>query len=393
MKDKIEYPLFTRQEMDRRYNKVREFMAERKIDVLLITGEENFHYFSGACASIAIHNSIARPSVLLLPLDRDPIILTQHQSNISLSTYVSDIRAYSDVLNFPHGLIVDALEDVTWTYRRVGAELGQEQRMGIPVGAYLALMTAMPSTEFVDAADIIVKLRMVKSLEEIAYMKTAADITGRARQRLFDRYVTPGMTERDVARTMGQLIMEEGGDRLAFVHLQLDIPGCDNQFHYERPLEKGTILAVDAGAYVQMYTIDFPRHATLGQATEAQKEVHRRVRGINRKMADALRPGVRASDIHRVAVAAIEDAGVTVENPERLKGGARFGHGQGMLITEPPSINHRDDTVLEAGMVISTEPSIRMGAEHCKWEDVHVVTDDGHEQITLETDELREIAW
>ena len=393
MKDKIEYSLFSRKEIDRRYDKARTLMAEKKIDVLLITGEENFHYFSGSCASIAIHNSVARPSVFLLPLQGEPILLTQSAKNLILSTYVSDIRSFSAVLNFPYSVIVDALKEVKWKYSRVGAELGQEQRMGIPVQAYLSLMNALPKTEFVDAADIFIKLRSIKSPEELAYIKKAAEITGRARQRLFDRYITPGMTERDVARKIGQLMMEEGADRPAFVHLQLDLPGDSNQFHYERLLKKGTILAVDAGAYVQMYTVDYPRHATLGKATQAQKDVHRRVLDINQMMADALKPGVRASDIHRVAVAAIEKVGATVENPERLTGGARFGHGQGMLITEPPSVNPLDHTVLEPGMVISTEPSIRLGAEHCKWEDVHVVTESGHEQISVETSALREIAW
>ena len=94
-----------------------------------------------------------------------------------------------------------------------------------------------------------------------------------------------------------------------------------------------------------------------------------------------------------MAVAAIDAAGVTAVSPDKLSGGNRFGHGQGMLITEPPSINPRDDTVLEPGMVLSTEPSIRMGEEHCQVEDVHVITADGYEQITLETEDLREIAW
>ena len=53
MKDKIEYPLFTRKGMDRRYNQAREMMADREIDVLLVTGEDNFHYFTGTCASLA----------------------------------------------------------------------------------------------------------------------------------------------------------------------------------------------------------------------------------------------------------------------------------------------------------------------------------------------------
>jgi Xaa-Pro aminopeptidase len=56
------------------------------------------------------------------------------------------------------------------------------------------------------------------------------------------------------------------------------------------------------------------------------------------------------------------------------------------------SINPRDDTVLEPGMVLSTEPGVRLGDVQFLWEDVHVVTEDGHEQLTTETDELREIA-
>src|SRR5438477_577963 len=159
--------------------------------------------------------------------------------------------------------------------RYAGARsLMQERRLGVPLGSYLALVAAMPKTEFVDAADIFVKLRMVKSDQELVYMRKAADVTARARQRLFDRHVHPGMTERDVARTMRRLILEEGGDRTSFVHLQLDLPGCKNQFHYDRPLRRGDILAVDTGAYVGMYTIDYPRMATLGTATDAQKRAH-----------------------------------------------------------------------------------------------------------------------
>jgi Xaa-Pro aminopeptidase len=393
MKDKNDYPLFSRKEMDRRYNRARELMAARRIDALLVTGEENFHYFSGTCASIAIHNSVTRPSVLILPMDRDPIIVTQNYNAIALSTYVNDIRPYSNVLELSPALIADALKEVGWRHNCVGVELGQEQRMGIPVGAYLALMASMRNKEFVDAADIFIGLRIIKSAEEILYMKRAAEVTARARQRLFDGYVKPGVTERDVARNLGQLMLEEGADRVAFVHFQLDLLGSKNQFHYDRPLQKGIILGVDAGAYVQMYTIDYPRMATLGRATERQKKLYQCVRDINQKMAAALRPGVRVSDIHRIAAVAIEEAGVDPVSPDKLSGGNRFGHGQGMLITEPPSINPRDHTVLEPGMVLSTEPSIRIGPEHCQWEDVHVITEDGAELITLETTELREIPW
>ena len=88
----------------------------------------------------------------------------------------------------------------------------------------------------------------------------------------------------------------------------------------------------------------------------------------------------------------MEDARENFGDLER-SGGARMGHGQGMLLTEPPSVNPDDHTVLEPGMVISTEPGVRSGNVQFQWEDVHVITEDGHEQLTLETDELRELAF
>ncbi|WP_416897215.1 MAG: M24 family metallopeptidase [Minwuia sp.] len=40
---------------------------------------------------------------------------------------------------------------------------------------------------------------------------------------------------------------------------------------------------------------------------------------------------------------------------------ASYGHGLGIQLTEPPSLIHFDDTVLEADMVITLEPSMSVG--------------------------------
>ncbi len=393
----LEYHLFTRAEMERRYSRARELMDQRGTDALFITGEENFQYFAGTSAALALHHSLTRPSVFILPMHREPIVLTQGRDNLTLSCYVTDIRDYFGFFKFPHEQTLDALRDAGLKNKRIGAELGQEQRMGMPVGAYLDIVAALPEVEFVDAADVIIKLRMLKSAEELVYIRQAADITGRARQRLYDSHLAPGMTEREVVRTLRRLILEEGGDRTSFVHVQLDVqsqlPGAKNSFHYDRPLRSGTVIGLDAGAYVQQYTVDYPRFAALGKATEEQHRLHEAVKRVSKKMADALRPGVTCADIHAVGVRAIHaETGLDVPASEIFARG-RMGHGQGMLLTEPPSITPSDHTVLEAGMVLSTEPRVRSGPLEFQWEDTHLVTEDGHEQLTLETDELREIPF
>ena len=84
------------------------------------------------------------------------------------------------------------------------------------------------------------------------------------------------------------LILEDGGYRTSFVHLQSDLPESSNIFHYDRPFQKGTVLAVDTGAYVGMYTVDYARMATLGPTTGEQRRVHRAALEVNQKMMDTL---------------------------------------------------------------------------------------------------------
>lgn len=387
----LEYAMFSYEEMERRYQSTRDLMLQKGIDVLMISGEENFQYFAGTTASLALHTSLTRPSLFILPQDRDPIIVTQGRENLTLGCYVRDIRDFSEILRFPQKLVLEVLKEVTFEKGRVGLELGHEQRMGMPVGACLALADALPNVQFVDASEVLIKMRRVKSQEEVAFIREAAEITGKARQRLFG-LVRSGMTERDVARLMRQLILEEGGDNTSFVILQLDLPGAGNQFNYDRPLQKKTILAVDTGARVGMYTIDYARMGTLGPASQEQRNLHQKVLHVNEKMRQALKPGVKCSEVYQVGVHAIREVGLDIFGPLGVLKG-RMGHGQGILATEPPSIAEEDQTILEPGMVISTEPGVRQGDLHFLWEDVHVITANGSEQLTEETDELREIPF
>ena len=376
---------FSKEDIERRHSRAREMMAAKGLDALLVTNEENFQYFTGATGSLALHYSSTRPAVLVFPLVGEPVAIVGAMivDTIHMSTYISDARGYTDVLSFPVNMVEDAIRGLGPRVKRVGVELGMEQRMGVPVGDYLQLVGSVPEVSFEDAADIFVKLRMVKTPEEVEYMRQAAAITGRARQRLF-REVVPGMTERDVVRRLRALILEEGGDRTSFVHLTADLPVSQTQFHLDRPLKRGGLLYIDAGAYVRNYTIDYARFATLGPASSEQIRGHSVLLEANRRMTEALRPGLTCAELHEIGAEVIEESGFEVAPVGRM------GHGQGIQLTEPPSVSPDDQTVLEEGMIISTEPEVGL---NLLWEDVHVITADGSEQLTLEPVDLVEIPF
>ena len=376
---------FSKEDIEKRHARARDMMAAKGLDALLVTNEENFQYFTGATGSLALHYSSTRPAVLVFPLVGDPVAIVGAMivDTIHLSTYIEDARGYTDVLSFPVNMVEDAIKGLGAGVRRVGVELGMEQRMGVPVGDYLQLVGSMPEVNFEDAADIFVKLRMVKTPEEVEYMRQAAAITGRARQRLF-REVVPGMTERDVVRRLRALILDEGGDRTSFVHLTADLPVSQTQFHLDRPLKRGGLLYIDAGAYVRNYTIDYARFATLGPASSEQIRGHSVLLEANKRMTEALRPGLTCAELHEIGAEVIEESGFEVAPVGRM------GHGQGIQLTEPPSVSPDDQTVLEEGMIISTEPEVGL---NLLWEDVHVITADGSEQLTLEPVDLVEIPF
>ena len=120
----LEYALFSRAEMARRYVAARELMERRGIDALLISGEENFQYFAGTAASLTGHYSLTRPSLFIMPMDGDPVIITQGRNNLTLGCYVTDLRDYHEVLRFPHQVVLDALTNKGLGAARIGVELG-----------------------------------------------------------------------------------------------------------------------------------------------------------------------------------------------------------------------------------------------------------------------------
>jgi len=370
--------------MRKRLERTQELMKREKLDALFISGEENFQYFTGLSGTICLHYSNARPAVLVVPLEGQPIAVVGSATEEVVRSAVKDVRSYTTTLGVPTELYVKALKDVGLRNRRVGIEEGLEMRLGQPLGELLRLMKALPEVSFIDASSLIWELRMTKSKEELDLMRKAADITGRARQKTFDQF-QEGMTHRQVARLFSELMLKEGADRVAFVHVGCREPINHTQLHSETPLNKGDILYVDGGAYVRTHTIDFPRFAVVGKAPEEIKRYHRLIVDISGKMADSIKPGVRCSDLWKVGYDLIKRAGFSPFNVGRM------GHGQGMLPTEPPSVSSEDRTVLIQGMVVSTEPLIVVRDTAIIWEDTYVVTEDGHERLTHETEELREV--
>ena len=91
------------------------------------------------------------------------------------------------------------------------------------------------------------------------------------------------------------------------------------------------------------------------------------------------------SEIAKISNREIVKAGYTANPPIK-----RVGHGVGLDLSEPPSINELDDTILKEGMVLTPEPRFFVSqSERIQLEEDIIVTKDGCMMLTTGAEELK----
>jgi Xaa-Pro dipeptidase len=193
----ISYPI--EEECKRRVRTVRKQMMQTGVDALLLFTGPNLFYFTG----MPCGRSGSRPFVFLLPRKGEPVLIVHNGRQFEARQFaqVNDIRTYESLSHLPLATVLEALKDHNLLQGRIGVELGGEMVLDLPFADFQALIDAAPQIEFVDASDLLWKLRMVKSQAEIAQVARACQITSQAYQLTFAS-VHAGMTEIEVQALM-----------------------------------------------------------------------------------------------------------------------------------------------------------------------------------------------
>jgi Xaa-Pro aminopeptidase len=158
---------FDRVEYADRVVRVREEMARHGLDGVLLTSGPNLTYLSGYPSPL---RAGSRPFVFVLPQSGEPILIvhTAREREARGYSWVVDIRTYHELSRAPVETIVDALRDANLIEGRVGAELGPEEALDLPVGDFLDLQRLLPAVQFVDAGPALWTARLRKSPAEVA---------------------------------------------------------------------------------------------------------------------------------------------------------------------------------------------------------------------------------
>jgi Xaa-Pro dipeptidase len=382
-----EYPSFLPSEFEARIDAARNVMRDMELDAILVTSEANFRYMTGYILQAPVQ--IARPRYFVLPLEGEPcaIVPKTNVDGMRRTTWVRDIRSWVAPCPEDDGvtLVADALRGAGRRFGQLGAELGQEARLGMPVLDFLRLRDLTQTSVFRDAESIFRRIRMVKSSAEIDRIRRICRIVSDSFEAL-PGLLRIGDTEWNACRRMQLDLVMRGAHRTP--HL-VGVSGPNGYTNINtgptaRVLERGSLLTIDAGCCFDNYWCDFNRNFAFGGAIDPLRRAYDLLFKATDAGLAAARPGQMTSDLFAAMGKVLSGDGP----PGGTVG--RMGHGIGLLAPEPPSLNATDHTVLTPGMVITLEPSMSFvvpgphGPESriMAHEENLVITNDGYELLT-----------
>jgi Xaa-Pro dipeptidase len=201
------YVNFSENEFLERQARVRQEMAARGLDGLLVSRIEDQYWLCGLDTDgfVIFHMMFIGSAGQLTHVTR-----TADIASIDYSSLCDDVRVWEDAQGNPKSrAIKDMLESHGMGGKRIGIQLDS---FGLLPTLHMELQEALDGwCQLIDASDLIRVMRLVKSPQELDYHRQAGRILDRACARAIE-LTAPGADEGHVLAEVYRVIWEEGAD-------------------------------------------------------------------------------------------------------------------------------------------------------------------------------------
>lgn len=162
----------------------------------------------------------------------------------------------------------------------------------------------IPPERFIDAAQAIANLRLVKDNKEIDTMKKAAQISSLGHIRAM-KFCKPGITEYQIEAELLHEFGKSGAQSVAYPSIVASGPNSCILHHKagKRILQESEIILIDAGCEIEGYASDITRSFPVsGYFSSPQRQIYEIVLAAQKAAIQATKPGADFSDPHSAAV-------------------------------------------------------------------------------------------
>jgi Xaa-Pro aminopeptidase len=213
------------------------------------------------------------------------------------------------------------------------------------------------NARFVDAADMVDRIKAIKSAEERDLIRRAAAMQDGAMRAAFDA-IEPGMRDRDVAAIAQCYSQRHGSEAGIYLcaSMPADAPSAFSQRHYQnRVIQEGDVIAllVEDSGPGGMYA-ELGRTCVVGKASAELKDEFAFAVEARKFNLGLLKPGTPCADIF----AAYNDFMRKNGRPEERR---LHCHGQGYDLVERPLIRSDEPMTIAQDMNIAVHPTYMRG--------------------------------
>jgi Xaa-Pro aminopeptidase len=339
---------------------LRQKIAALGLDGLWVAKPENIRYLSG------------------FTTPKDAKILVTHQEILLYtdSRYTAQARIESKI-PFETKRYEDVAEHAKQFTR--GKKIGFEAD-AVLYSSYEELQKGLEAASFTATTDVLEPMRAVKSPEEVAAIKKAAQIADQALESVL-HHLKAGVREIDVALELEMAMRRMGAQAAGFeiIVASGERSAMPHGLASPRELQDGDLVTVDWGALVDGYHSDCTRAFPIGQVSDKLRHMYNAVLEANMLALAQIKAGAGCKMLDAVARDHLKNHGYETEFAHSL------GHGVGLAIHEAPRLSFRaeDNEVLELGNVVTVEPGVYIeGFGGVRIEDLVVVTQNGCEILT-----------
>jgi Xaa-Pro dipeptidase len=367
---------FSLEEYQERLRKVRERMAEKDLDAMMSHTPENIYYLTGYQTP-----GYYAYQCFIVPAEGDPVMLTRllEEPNARALSWVDERRTIMDTQD-PVQRTMETLDEMGLAEKRLGVE---RDSWFLTSRNYFKLQELLPKADLIDCSSTVEKVRMIKSPQEIEYIRRGALAASEGTRQAVVA-IAAGKTENDVAAAAYRGLILGGSEYMGLAPFIASGPrsALAHATWSGREMEKGDVVFLEMAGSFHRYHGALMRTVSVGKPTDDVKAKSDAVIAGLSAAVETIKPGVTSDQVDKACRGTIAKAGY----------GQYFTHrtGYSIGVAFPPdwgeghimSLKDGDQMVLREGMTFHMVPATLVYGQHgIGFSETVLVTGDGCEVL------------
>jgi Xaa-Pro dipeptidase len=325
-------------------------MRRRGLESLFIFSQKRNHvgYISGYRPNYHTNSAI-----VLLPLEKEPVLWIKFPFDLPRAKSMSwfpDIRAsVSEEQGRMVAQCAETVRSLDLHRSRIGVVAADLAVDEMSVSLSEALRQNLPNAQFEPASDLVNGLRLIKSENEIALLRTAAQLAELVADD-FRKAIRPGVKDRTAVAAADQSARAKGAEDCSLILSRgpayMALPPDGSEF------QPGDLVTCEITVRYHGYWVQICRVFSIGTPSAEQREIFAACRSAYEAALALARPGRPVADLAEAAYQAIVNAGYR----DYVQYGT--GHGVGLDLPELYPLDPQCKDRLDSGMIIVIHPAI-----------------------------------